>query len=152
MSNQCSYQQEVERWFDGEGEDLETLNSHIESCESCRAHVAFLRECRDAVGSMPATPIIADAQMPAFLEGISDGVHTPRRRSTGFWAMASALTAALIVTISTITIVSTGPDPVGAESVIETVSTEIDGATVEIIDEDSATPTVWLHLPEGGEI
>ena len=66
--------------------------------------------------------------------------------------MASALTAALIVTISTVTIVSTGPDPVGAESVIETVSTEIDGATVEIIDEDSATPTVWLHLPEGGEI
>jgi len=48
--------------------------------------------------------------------------------------------------------VSSGPDPVGAESVIETVSTDIDGATVEILHDDDTTPMVWLHLPEGGEI
>ena len=152
MTNQCSFQPEVERWFDGEHKDSESLNSHIESCESCKAHVAFLRECRDAVAAMPAAPVIADAQMPAFLEGIADAVHTPRRRSAGFWAMASALTAALIVAVSFITIVSTGPEPVGAKSIIETVSTEIDGATVEILDEDSGTPTAWINLPPGEEL
>jgi hypothetical protein len=152
MKNQCSFKQEVERWFDGEQEDSESLRFHMESCECCQVHIAFLRECRDTVSSMPAAPGIADAQMSAFLEGIANAVHTPRKRSAGFWAMASALTAALVVAVSTITIVSSGPDPVGAESMIETVSTEIDGATVEILDENSATPTVWLHLPEGGEI
>ena len=149
MKKQCSYQQDVERWFDDEHNESDSLRSHIESCESCTAHIAFLTECSEAIAQMPEAPMIADAQMPAFLEGISDEVHAPRRRFTGLWAMASALTAALIVAISTMTMVSTGPDPVAADTKIETAITDIEGATVEILDADSTTPTVWLRLPEG---
>lgn len=152
MKNQCTYQEEAERWFDGEAGVSATIESHVESCESCKAHVAFLAECREAIAEAGEKPVIADAQMPVFLEGIAEGINEPRRRFTGVFAMASGLAAALIVAVSTMTMVSPGPDPVGAESVIETVSTEIDGATVEIFDEDDATPMVWLHLPEGGEI
>ena len=162
MKTQCVHQSEVERWFDGEAKDASSkdasskyassVESHVASCESCRRHLAFLKECRAAIEAMPASPVISDVQMSAFLEGISEGVHRPRRGLTGIWAMASAITAAVIVAISMMTIMSTGPEPVGAESEIETVSTEIDGATVEIIEDDDETPTVWLHLPEGGEI
>jgi hypothetical protein len=152
MKNQCSYQQEVERWFDGEHNASDSLKAHIDSCETCSAHIAFLTECREAIDAMPAAPKIADAQMSAFLEGIAEGVHEPRRRFTGLWAMASAVTAALIVAVSAMTIMSTGLEPVVAESFVETVSTDIDGATVEIVEDDFTTPTIWLHLPEGGEI
>lgn len=152
MKSTCSFNQEVERWFDGENDASSTLESHIATCESCSEHLAFLTECRNAIGAMPATPTIADTQIPSFLQGIADEVHAPRRRFTGLWAMASALTAALIVAVSTMTMLSPGPDIVGAETQIEDVSTEIDGATVEILDRDTATPTIWVNLPEGGEI
>jgi predicted anti-sigma-YlaC factor YlaD len=152
MKKDCSRQHEVERWFDGESATGDSVPTHIESCDSCRAHVAFLTECREAIAGGASVPSISDAQVPAFLEGISDAVNAPRRRMTGFWAMASALTAALIVAISAVTIVSPGQTPVEAKTEIETVSTDIDGATIEILDDDSTTPTVWLTLPEGGEI
>ena len=151
MRNQCTFQKEVERWFDGEVESAAAVGSHLESCVSCTAHVAFLTECRDAIASLPAGPEIADGQMPAFLEGIAEGVQRPRRRSTGFWAMTSAVTAAVIVAVSALTIFSPGAPPAVAGSEVEVVSTDIDGATVEIIDGDSATPGIWLNLPEGGE-
>ena len=152
MKNQCTYQEEAERWFDGETDVSAAIESHVESCESCKAHIAFLEECREAIAEAGEKPVIGDAQIPVFLEGIAEGINAPRRRFTGIFAMASGLAAALIVAVSAMTMVSSGPDPVGAESGIETVSTDIDGATVEILHDDDTTPMVWLHLPEGGEI
>lgn len=144
MDKVCVKQREVERWFDGELADA-SIESHIDSCVSCGAHVEFLRVCRASVEALGDAPEISEGQLPAFLEGIRDEVQgTPVRRRTGLWALASMAAAAVIVAVSAMTITSDGLDPVAAESEVETVSTEIDGASVELFESDG-TPTVWLN-------
>ena len=152
MNTQCTFQHEVERWFDGETTNAEQAEAHVEQCTACRAHVDFLRETRAAIEALPHSPEIADAQIPAFLEGIAEGVHQPRRRLTGIWAMASGVAAALIAAVALMSIVTPVEAPVGAQTVIEvnSNSTDIDGATVVLLDNE--TPTVWLNAPDDGEI
>ena len=152
MDKVCTKQRDVERWFDGELTDA-SIESHIDSCASCREHVEFLTVCRGAVESLGDAPVISDAQMPAFLEGIREEVaSTPSRSFRGLWAMASMAAAAVIVAVSMMTITSDGPEPVAADSIVETVSTEIDGASVELFKTDDDTQTVWVNVPEDGEL
>lgn len=152
MKSTCTHQLDVERWFDDEQPANPKIESHLSECTSCFDHIAFLTTCREAVNALPETPSIEDAQMPAFLSGIAEEVHAPRRSRTGMWAMASLSAAALIVAVSMMTITSEGPVPVSADSVIETFSTDIDGASAEVFYTDSHTPTVWLNAPEDGEL
>ena len=152
MNTECKHQHEVERWFDGETTNSSAIEAHAEQCGSCQAHLAFLREARVAIEALPQSPEIADAQLQAFLEGIAEGIHQPRHRFTGIWAMASGVAAALIAAVAMMSILTPPEAPVGAESLIETVSTDIDGATVELLGEGDETPTVWLNAPDDGEI
>lgn len=152
MSIQCTSQQEVERWFDGESANSEEIKGHLKQCEACQAHVDFLRETRVAMEALPHSPEIAEAQLPAFLEGIAQEVHQPRRRFTGIWAMASGVAAALIAAVSVLSMLTPPASPVGAQTVIETYSTDIDGATVVLLGDENETPTVWLNAPDDGEI
>ena len=152
MDKMCSKQRDVERWFDGELTDA-SIESHIDSCTGCREHVAFLTVCRASMEALGDAPKISDGQMPAFLDGIREEVQgAPSRSFRGLWAMASMATAAVIVAVSMMTITSTGPEPVAADSIVETVSTEIDGASVELFKTDDDTQTVWLNVPEDGEL
>ena len=45
-------------------------------------------------------------------------------------------------------ITSEGPAPVAADTIVETYSTDIDGASAELFYTDSDTPTIWLNAPE----
>ncbi|PCJ65106.1 MAG: hypothetical protein COA73_03020 [Candidatus Hydrogenedentota bacterium] len=147
--NNCSYTKDVERWFDGAAIDSD-VESHVADCAACAEHLQFLKLTREAIGAVDVRQVIGDAQLPSFLAGIEEGVHTPRKRYTGLWAMASAVAAALIVTVSTMTILSPGPEPVGAQTVVEEYSTEIDGATAEsFYTGEEETPTVWVNVPDG---
>ena len=42
--------------------------------------------------------------------------------------------------------------PVGAESMVETAITDIEGATVELLGGENETQTIWLNTPDDGEI
>ena len=152
MSTQCTYQNEVERWFDGETTNDAKMEAHVEQCTDCKAHLAFLRETRAAISALPHSPEIADTQIPAFLEGITEGIHKPHRRYTGIWAMASGVAAALIAAVAMMSMLTPPETPVGAQTVIESSSTDIDGATVDVLNPDDETPTVWLNIPDDGEI
>ena len=152
MNTECTQHNDVERWFDGESTNSVAIEAHVEQCTSCQTHIAFLREARAAIEALPHSPEIAEAQIPAFLEGIADGIQQPRHRFTGIWAMASGVAAALIAAVAMMSMITPQDAPVGAESLIETVSTDIDGATVELLGEGDETPTVWLNAPDDGEI
>lgn len=152
MNTPCTHQNEVERWFDGEATLGAQLESHIEECSSCKEHVEFLRETRAAIEALPQSPEIADAQMPAFLEGISEGIHQPRRRFSGIWAMASGVAAALIAAVAMMSMLTAPEAPIGAESKVETYSTDIEGASVDVLGGENETQTVWLNTPDDGEI
>lgn len=148
MKSTCTHENDVERWFDGEQPNDPQLESHIEQCTTCQKHLAFLKTCRASLEALPETPTVDDAQMPAFLAGISESVHAPKRRHAGLWAMASVSAAALIVAVSMMSITSEGPTPVAADTIVETYSTDIDGASVELFRTDSDTPTIWLNASD----
>ncbi len=144
----CPQEINVERIFDGAA-DSAALRSHLDACPSCRAYLAGLERMRAGFAVRKAAPEIADAQLPAFLRQLQDRVEAaPAARPVRLWAMFSAATAALVVTVSVLSIVSTGPKPIEA-TVIEERSTEIQGATTAVTVADDGTTTVWVHVPEG---
>lgn len=146
-TTECTFGERVERWFDGELAEGEQIRVHLAICPACREHLALLERMRGAIQAQE-TPVLADAQMPAFLHELRGRVEQKPARSFNLWAMVSACAAALIVSISLLSIFSTGPQPIEA-TVIEEVSTDIQGATTESTVSDDGTATVWVNLPEG---
>lgn len=145
----CPQEVNVERMFDGAEIDSAPLRAHLDTCPSCRAHLTGLERMRAGFTARQAAPEIADAQLPAFLRQLQDRVEAaPAARPYRIWAMLSGAAAALVVTVSVISIVSTGPKPIEA-TVIEQRSTEIQGATTAVTVADDGTTTVWVHVPEG---
>jgi anti-sigma factor RsiW len=143
----CKFGEHVERWFDGELAEGEQVRVHLAICPACRNHLALLERVRTAVQSQEV-PRLADAQMPAFLDELRIRVEKKPARTFNLWAMVSAGAAAIVVAFSLLSIFSTGPQPIEA-TVIEEVSTDIQGATTESSVSDDGTATVWINLPEG---
>jgi anti-sigma factor RsiW len=145
----CPQEINVERWFDGAAMDAAAVQSHLDGCLACRAYLAGLEHLRAGFAVRKAVPEIGDAQLPAFLRQLQDRVETaPAARPLRFWTMVSAAAAALVVTVSVLSIVSTGPKPIEA-TVVEQRSTEIQGATTTVSVADDGTTTVWVNVPEG---
>ncbi len=144
---ECTFGERVERWFDGELAEGETVRVHLAICPACRDHLALLERTRAAIHAMPA-PALDDAQMPAFLHDLRTRVEQKPARSFNLWAMMSAAAAAVVVAVSLLSIFSTGPQPIEA-TVIEEVSTDIQGATTESAVSDDGTATIWINVPEG---
>ena len=147
--NDCAFEQKVERWFDGERENTAAVEQHLAACAGCRDYVAFLETAR-AVSQRADRPEIADAQMPAFMAGIREGAQA-QREPWGRRVLAglSLVTAALIVTISLISIFTPAPPPAAADTVVESSSTDIEGATTESYLSDDGNAVVWVNVPEG---
>lgn len=143
----CTFQRDVERWFDGEGSNEAEIERHIDGCPRCANHIERLAEARAAI-AQTSVPVIADEQLPAFLRELEGRVHAPRRSRVGLWAMASAGAAAIVVALSIMSIFSTGPTPIAAQSTVDEFSTEIDGATTETFYTDDGTATVWINYDE----
>lgn len=142
----CRWLNEVGKWFDGASRDPQAVERHVASCAVCTAHWAQLRLLRDGVQAVAGHPEIADAQLPAFMEGIRGATLAPRRTHRGFWAVASACVTALIIASVVFYAFTGGPREVMATE-IESYSTELAGATVTTYLAEDGTATVCVFLP-----
>lgn len=142
----CKWTKRIEAYVDGEATDTGAVESHLDICAPCTRHYAFLRQMRAAVSGLPASPEVSDGQFPAFMEGIQAEVASTHRRPGGFWALMSLSAAALVIAIATFSIF-TGPGPVKANEV-ESVSTQLDGATVHWDNSDDGVTTIWISIAE----
>ena len=140
--NTCRWTERVEAYFDHESTLSFGVEAHLADCRTCARHLASLAAMRSAVGDLH-TPVIADAQFSAFMNGIRDGIEAPRQRYRSVWAMFSLVTAALVVALTTFALF-TGPEAVRADNPIqiETIRTDIKGATVNWSEDDE---TLWIH-------
>ena len=144
---ECSWIPKVEAWFDGESPELEEVKCHIAACPECAALARRLQAVRGGVEAVATRETIADAQVPAFIEGIRQGIAPPARGHRGLWALASAATACVLVIFSVFTVLRGGPgDTLSTE--VESYSTELKGATVSVQLSDDGAATVWVSMPE----
>lgn len=142
----CRWMKEVERGFDGETPQTAEMEAHVRACPACARYVAELESVRQGVSAhITNTPVISDAQFPHFMEGIRAGIETPVRRPMRFWAAISLTAAALLVALATFSIFYGGPEKVRATE-IESVSTDLEGATVDWYDTKEGVTTVWVNV------
>jgi len=143
----CRWTKDIERWFDGEGPDGDRVQRHVDECAACAAHLAQLRTLREGGATAARREEIQDPQFPAFFDGIREAVEAPRRRRGGLWALASVSAAALVVAVSLFVMLDGGPQP-GAATVIESYSTDLEGATITTSDSENGVPTVWITVTQ----
>ena len=122
------------------------MEAHLAACGPCATHQESLLQMRAALGTLPEVPVLSDNQFPAFMEGIQAEVSRSRRRPGGMWALMSLSAAALVIAIATFSIF-TGPGPVKANEV-ESVSTQLNDATVRWDNSDDGVTTIWISIAE----
>lgn len=146
----CRWEKHIDAYYDGEAPDRKGVEAHLASCNTCRDYLNSLETVRHFVQDAQAAyrPEIRDAQMPAFMRGIEAGLaeEAPAKSHKSLWAMLSLVTAALIMALATFSMF-TGPGPVKATE-IESLSTDLEGATVEWFDLDNGVTTVWINVSE----
>ena len=145
----CPWQKRVERWVDNEATDAEAVARHVDACEACAKHARNLRAVRESLRAVETEAAIHDHQFPAFLAGVRDSIERPSRRSGGVWALASLSAAALIVAVALFAMFSNGPQPAVATTEVESVATDIQGATVDSYASDNGSAVVWVNIPDG---
>jgi anti-sigma factor RsiW len=124
------------------------VETHVSACPDCAAHRAGLLQWREALAPAALAPVLSDQQFPAFMEGIRAGINEPRPRVGGIWAMLSLAAAALVIAVATFSMFSAPtPDPVNANEV-ESVSTDIEGATVGVENGENSVTTIWISIGE----
>ncbi len=144
----CHWERKVTTYFDQETVEKDAVETHLLVCADCREHLDILETVRQYTTEVREnTPKIRDEQMPAFMRGIEDALaEAPVKSHKSLWAMLSLVTAALVMAVATFSIF-TGPGPAKATE-IESVSTELEGATVEWYDMDNGVTTVWINVSE----
>lgn len=143
----CSWFNKVESHVDGESRDALAVESHVAGCPACAAHQKRLLAWRDALVPALATPVLSDQQFPSFMEGIKTGIHEAPPRTGGIWALMSLAAAALVIAVATFSMF-TGPGPARATEV-ESVSSDIDGATIKVENSDGNLTTIKITI--GGD-
>ena len=96
------------------------------------------------------TPEISDGQFGAFMAGINTAIAEPAPRGYRLWTSVSIAAAALIIVIALLSILYPSPETVKANAV-ESVSTELNGATVDWYDNKEGVTTVWVKT-SGGDV
>lgn len=143
----CRWSHEVERLFDGQSESPEATRRHVEQCPNCRSYQAVLTELRGAAAGQAAAGEIDANQFPAFMRGIQDGLAAPARRYGRMWAVVSLAAAALVVAASMFLVIDKGTAPVDA-TVVESFSTELEGASITTYDTADGVTTVWITVTQ----
>jgi hypothetical protein len=133
------WQQQLARRFDGEGAEVSETQTPEE-----RAYLAALERLRTGARAVATRAEIRDAQLPAFLHGIREGIQTPPSYRR-VWALLSLSTAALLVALSAFLVFTWRNDD--AASVVEAASTQIQGATVSSYSQEDGTAVVWVRVP-----
>ena len=144
----CRWFKDVEALVDGEARNAPAVETHVSDCPECAAHRDGLMKWREALAPAASVPVLSDQQFPAFMEGIKAGIHEPRPRSRGIWALMSLAAAALVIAVATFSMFSApSPAPVSANGV-ESVSTDIEGATVGVENGENSVTTIWISIGE----
>jgi hypothetical protein len=130
----------IEANFDGE------VKAVLEAGPEAAAWHGALEKQRAGIRAVHDPAVIQDAQFPAFMAGIREGMETPqplfsRRR---IYAAVSMAAAALLIALATFAVFTGSPEPVKANEV-ERVYTELEGATVGYDQEDGVT-TLWVNI------
>lgn len=140
----CRWFKDIEAYVDGEASRAEAVESHLAACPACASHRDGLLAWRAALRPAVEAPVLSDAQFSAFMAGIRTGIEAPRHRTGGIWALMSLAAAALVIAVATFSIF-TGPTPLEATQV-ESVSTEIDNATVRVEQPEGGVTTIWVNI------
>ena len=85
------------------------------------------------------------------MAGINAAVAEPAPRRHHAWTTVSIATAALIIVIALLSILYPSPEPVKANTV-ESVSTELNNATVDWYDSKDGVTTVWVKSKGDGDL
>ena len=110
-------------------------------------HLKTLRRIREAVRSPKNRKQIGDAEFPLFWKGIEKALLTPQPEKQPVWAIVSLAAAALLVAASIFTIFFGKTEPVVAQTIVEELTTDIEGARVGwFSSEDGAT--VYVSFAE----
>jgi len=142
----CRWTRDIERWFDNEHPEPDRVRKHTETCPACAQRLERLQGMRTGVQAAAKQDEIAEPQFASFMQGIRDAIETPKGRHRGIWALASLTAAALIVAIAAFMVFTNGPSTVEA-TVVESCSSEIQGAVVESYSSENGVTTVWLKFP-----
>jgi anti-sigma factor RsiW len=147
---ECRWSKRVERWYDGESHEPETVAEHVHECPACAALLKRMKLFREGIRAVAVRAEIADPQLSAFTQGIHEGLQRPVPRRTGLWTVLSLSAAALIVAISLFAVFTGGPAPAVAQhTVVESASTEVEGATVKTQNStDNKRAVIWVHRPQ----
>ena len=145
--SRCKWSQRVDRWFDGEtGPDSSAkVVAHVSGCSICAGRLSELRVLRAAGTAAVRHEAIVDGQFPAFMAGVREGLDSRRRGWGRFWALASLTAAALIAAISTFIVISDEPKKVHA-TVVESCTTELEGATVSTYEDEQGDTTIAVTM------
>ncbi len=146
-NNKCHWERRIDRYFDGEDDDVSAVEVHLETCPLCRANLERLSTTRRVLQSTRASVGIEDPQLRTLLDGIRGGLRTPAKRPMGgALAWLSVTTAALIVAVSTYALFFSGPG-VATASVVEACETELSGASTSWNYTDEGV-TVWVNYEQ----
>lgn len=146
--NKCAKSVFVERYFDGDGSVPGDFSEHLVGCRECSDYLEELRVLRRGVVAVRAELAIEDGRFPAFMAGVESELARPSRGWGGFLAVASVVTAALIMAVSTVVIFSGEVERVEAKTEVEYVGTDLVGATTTVNYSEDGPATVWLNVPE----
>ena len=138
----------LEQWFDGEIDDKDIDLDVLLSAPEQASYLKNLEMIRGGVQAVATPAIIADAQFPAFMEGIRERVERPAPRFRGLWAMLSLTAALFIAVISVLTMISSNSKPVSAGTVVEESSTDLEGAKASTHKTKRGTTIVWVEAPQ----
>lgn len=142
----CTWFKQIDALVDGEAPDEAAIKAHLTECAACAGYRDQILQWRAAVRA--EAPALSDQQFPAFMDGIKAGIDQRPHRHGGFWALSSLAAAALVIAIAVFSIFNgPAPAPVRANEV-ESVSTELDGATVQWQDSGSGVTTIWISVTE----
>jgi hypothetical protein len=138
------WERDIARRFDGEaGESMSGI-----AAADAASYEAGLRLLREGARQASQRAEIADGQFSAFMDGIRENIERPARHYRGFWAVFSLSTAALLVALSAFLVFGTGdqttPSVEAVTNKVETVSTEINGATVDSYTDGEGTTVLWV--------
>lgn len=144
----CRWIHKVERNFDGDTGRLDEVRAHVADCPECAAHLRDLERLRQGAKASRSNEGISESQFPAFMQGIREQCTSPVKARSWRWAIVSMAAASLIVAISIYAVVTGGPAKVEAETVVESVSTDLNDATVTYQNSKDGTAVVWVHVAE----
>ena len=138
-----AHEKKLAEYFDGQRPE-----GPAPSSPEAEAYLAGLQYLRDGARAAAATPQISDAQFGAFMNGIRERIDSAPVRGHWLWAKLSLAGAALVVAAAVFVIWESKdviqPPVVGAESVVESASSDISDVTVKSETSDDGNAVVWM--------